>query len=267
MLELTGFLGLTRIPLGFWAHTDLTDSTVLLCGWEISQMILRVGCAHADSAWFLGSHGSHRSHGVALWVGNLTDGSACGLARADSTLLLGSHGSHRSHGIALWVGNLTDGSACGLARTDSTLLLGSHGSHRSHSIAVWVGNLTDASVGGWLVRIPLCFWAHTDLTDPTVSLCGWEISQMILRVWTCVGSWGLHGARSHGLIFWTLRTNQTYRTNRTDWTFLKIIREICGICVRPRWTPCGRVTKLQKIVLFGGRFERFEKKVWKKLLH
>ena len=34
------------------------------------------------------------------------------------------------------------------------------------------------------------FWAHTDLTDPTVSLCGWEISQMILRVWTCVGSDG-----------------------------------------------------------------------------
>ena len=85
MLELTGFLGLTRIPLGFWAHTDLTDSTVLLCGWEISQMILRVGCAHADSALLLGSHGSH---------------------------FLGSHGSHRSHSIALWVGNLTDDSAC-----------------------------------------------------------------------------------------------------------------------------------------------------------
>ena len=92
-----------------------------------------------------------------------------------------------------------------VARADSTLLLGSHGSHflgshgshRSHSIALWVGNLTDGSVG--------------------------------------VGSWGLHGARSHGLIFWTLRTNQTYRTNRTDWTFLKIIREICGICVRPPW--------------------------------
>ena len=116
-----------------------------------------------------------------------------------------------------------------VARADSTLLLGSHGSHRSHGVALWVGNLTDGSVG--------------------------------------VGSWGLHGARSHGLIFWTLRTNQTYRTNRTDWTFLKIIREICGICVRPRWTPWGRVTKLQKIVLFGGRFERFEKKVWKKLLH
>ena len=138
MLGLTGFLWLTRIPLCFWAHTDLTDPTVLLCGWEISQMLLCVG---------------------------------------------------------------------------------------------------------WLARIPLCFWAHTDLTfwahtdltDPTVSLCGWEISQMILRVWTCVGSWGLHGARSHGLIFWTLRTNQTYRTNRTDWTFLKIIREICGICVRPPW--------------------------------
>ena len=90
--------------------------------------------------------------------------------------------------------------------------------------------------------------------------------------WFCVcglvwAPMGAHCSRSHGLIFWTLRTNQTYRTNRTDWTFLKIIREICGICVRPRWTPCGRVTKLQKIVLFGGRFERFEKKVWKKLLH
>ena len=92
-----------------------------------------------------------------------------------------------------------------------------------------------------LTRIPLGFWAHTDLTDPTVLLCGWEISQMLLWVGNLtdgsvgVGFWGLHGARSHGLIFWTLRTNQTYRTNRTDWTFLKIIREICGICVRPPW--------------------------------
>ena len=85
---------------------------------------------------------------------------------------------------------------------------------------------------GWLARIPLCFWAHTDLTDPTVLLCGWEISQMALWVWAPMGA---HCSRSHGLIFWTLRTNQTYRTNRTDWTFLKIIREICGICVRPPW--------------------------------
>ena len=37
---------------------------------------------------------------------------ACGLARADSALLLGSYRSHRSHSIALWVGNLTDASAC-----------------------------------------------------------------------------------------------------------------------------------------------------------
>ena len=51
-------------------------------------------------------------------------------------------------------------------------------------------------------------------------------------VWAPMGA---HCSRSHGLIFWTLRTNQTYRTNRTDWTFLKIIREICGICVRPPW--------------------------------
>lgn len=43
MLGFTGFLGLTRISLCFWAHTDLTDPTVLLCGWEISQMLLRVG--------------------------------------------------------------------------------------------------------------------------------------------------------------------------------------------------------------------------------
>ena len=41
-------------------------------------------------------------------------------------------------------------------------------------------------------------------------------------VWAPMGA---HCSRSHGLIFWTLRTNQTYRTNRTDWTFLKIIRE------------------------------------------
>ena len=60
--------------------------------------------------------------------------------------------------------------------------MGSHRSHRSHGIALWVGNLTDASVRGWLARIPLGFWAHTDLTDPTVLLCGWEISQMLLRV-------------------------------------------------------------------------------------
>ena len=76
---------------------------------------------------------------------------------------------------------------------------------------------------GWLARIPLCFWAHTDLTDPTVLLCGWEISQIGSvggLVWA--GSVGLHGARSHGFIFRTLRTLQTYRTNqtyRTDWTF------------------------------------------------
>ena len=58
--------------------------------------------------------------------------------------------------------------------------------------------------------------------------------------WFCVcglvwAPMGAHCSRSHGLIFRTLRTNQTYRTNRTDWTFLKIIREICGICVRPPW--------------------------------
>ena len=228
----------------------------------------------------MGSHGSHRSHDFLLWVGNLTDGSVRGLAHTDSTLLLGSHGFHRSHGIALWVGNLTDASVRGLARTDSALLLGSHRSHRSHSIALWVGNLTLRV--GWLARIPLCFWAHTDLTDPTVLLCGWEISlcawagshgfrfafgltqisqiplfcgwEISLSVRGLVWTVGLHGARSHGFIFQTLRTNQTYRTYRTNWTFLKIIREICGICVRPRRDKCEAGDKITKNCVISGVF-------------
>ena len=189
MLELTGFLGLTRISF------FLLPQIPLYC--------FVGGKSHRCFCVWAGSRGFHFAFGLTrisqipryCFVGGKSHRCFCAwVARADSTLLLGSHRSHRSHSIALWVGNLTDGSACGLARADSTLLLGSHGSHRSHSIALWVGNLTDGSVG--------------------------------------VGSWGLHGARSHGLIFWTLRTNQTYRT---DWTFLKIIREICGICVRPPW--------------------------------
>ena len=82
MLGLTGFLGLTRISF-FFAHTD---PTLLLCGWEISQIGSVRGLARADSTLLLGSHGSH---------------------------FLGSHGSHRSHSIALWVGNLTDASMGG----------------------------------------------------------------------------------------------------------------------------------------------------------
>ena len=108
MLGLTGFFGLTRIPLCFWAHTDLTDPTVLLCRWEISQIGSVYGLARTDSAWFLGSHGSHRSHGIVCGWEISQIGSVRGLAHTDPTLLLGSHGSHRSHGIALWVGNLTD---------------------------------------------------------------------------------------------------------------------------------------------------------------
>ena len=133
-----------------------------------------------------------------------------------------SHGSHRSHGIALWVGNLTDASVCGLARADSTLLLGSHGSHRSHGVALWVGNLTDASVRGWLTRIPLGFWAHTDLTDPTVLLCGWEISQMLL----CV-SW----LTRIPLGFWT-------HTDLTDPTVLLCGWEISQMALWV-WAPGG----------------------------
>ncbi len=53
MLWLTGFLGLTRISF-FFAHTDLTDPTVLLCGWEISQMVLCVWtCVGSDGGTLL----------------------------------------------------------------------------------------------------------------------------------------------------------------------------------------------------------------------
>ena len=107
----------------------------------------------------------------------------------------------------------------GLTRISLTVFFVGGKSHRR--FCVWVV----------LTRIPL-LWAHTDLTDPTVLLCGWEISQMALWVWAPMGA---HCSRSHGFIFRTLRTNQTYRTYRTNWTFLKIIREICGICVRPPW--------------------------------
>ena len=139
MLELTGFLGLTRIS--FFLLTRISQIPQYCC---VGGKSHRCFCA---------------------WV-----------ARADSTLLLGSHGSHRSHSIAVWVGNLTDGSACGLARADSAWFLGSHGSHRSHSIALWVGNLTDASVGGkshrWLCGCGLLGAARgslsrTYLLDPS----------------------------------------------------------------------------------------------------
>ena len=191
MLGLTGFLGLTRISFfcshrfhrfhycfvggkshrwfcvwagshGFHFAFGLTQISQIprycFVGGK-SQMVLRVGWLARIPLCFW-AHGSHRSHGIALWVGNLTDGSACGLARADSALFLGSHGSHRSHSIALWVGNLTDASVRGLARADSTLLLGSHGSHRSHGVALWVGNLTDASA-----CVDLCGlrWGHIAL--------------------------------------------------------------------------------------------------------
>ena len=47
MLGLTGFFGLTRIPLCFWAHTDLTDPTVFFVG----------GKSHRCFCVWAGSHG------------------------------------------------------------------------------------------------------------------------------------------------------------------------------------------------------------------
>ena len=84
-----------------------------------------------------------------------------------------------------------------------------------------------------LTRIPLGFWAHTDLTDPTVSLCGWEISQMILRVWTCVGSDG-------GTLLSLSRTYLLDPSDKSDLSDksdgLDIFKNNpSGICVRPPW--------------------------------
>ena len=161
-----------------WAHTDLTDPTVSLCGWEISQMLLRVGWLARIPLCF--------------WTHtDLTDASACGLARADSTLLLGSHRSHRSHGIL-----------CGWKISQMVLCVGgSRGFHFAFGLTQISQIPRYCFVGGKSHR---CF-----------CVCG--------LVWAPMGA---HCSRSHGFIFRTLRTNRT---------FLKIIREICGICVRPPW--------------------------------
>ena len=59
--DLTGFLCGWEIlwmlsdPLLPWAHTDHTDLIGFLCGWEISRMLYGLW-------FFVGSHGSHRSH-------------------------------------------------------------------------------------------------------------------------------------------------------------------------------------------------------------
>ena len=89
MLELTGFLGLTRISFFLLPQIPRYcfvggKSHRCFCAWV----------ARADSTLLLGSHGSH---------------------------FLGSHGSHRSHSIAVWVGNLTDASV-GVGSDGGTLL-------------------------------------------------------------------------------------------------------------------------------------------------
>ena len=42
-------------PMIPWVHTDRTDLTGFLCGWEISRMLYGLW-------FFVDSHGSHRSH-------------------------------------------------------------------------------------------------------------------------------------------------------------------------------------------------------------
>ena len=110
MLELTGFLGLTRIS--FFLLTRIS---------QIPRYCFVGGKSHRCFCVWAGSRGFRFAFGLTRisqipqyrFVGGKSHRCFCAwVARADSTLLLGSHGSHRSHSIALWVGNLTDDSAC-----------------------------------------------------------------------------------------------------------------------------------------------------------
>ena len=109
MLELTGFLGLTRIS--FFLLT------------QIPQIPLYCFVGGKSHRWFCvwaGSHGFHFAFGLTqipqiplyCFVGGKSHRCFCVWAGSHGSHFLGSHGSHRSHSIALWVGNLTDDSAC-----------------------------------------------------------------------------------------------------------------------------------------------------------
>ena len=164
MLELTGFLGLTRIS--FFLLTQIPQIP-LYC--------------------FVGGK-SHRC--FCVWAGSRGFHFAFGLTRISQIPQYCCVGGKSHRWFCVWAG--------------------SHGFHFAFG----------------LTRIPqipqYCFVGGK--SHRWFCVCG--------LVWAPMGA---HCSRSYGLIFWTLRTNQTYRTNRTDWTFLKIIREICGICVRPPW--------------------------------
>ena len=106
MLELTGFLGLTRIS--FFLLT------------QIPKYCFVCGKSHRWLCVWAGSHGFHFAFGLTrisqiplyCFVGGKSHRCFCVWAGSHGSHFLGSHGSHRSHSIALWVGNLTDDSAC-----------------------------------------------------------------------------------------------------------------------------------------------------------
>ena len=106
MLELTGFLGLTRI------------SFFLLP--QIPRYCFVGGKSHRCFCVWAGSRGFHFAFGLTrisqiplyCFVGGKSHRCFCVWAGSHGSHFLGSHGSHRSHSIALWVGNLTDDSAC-----------------------------------------------------------------------------------------------------------------------------------------------------------
>ena len=84
MLELTGFLGLTRIS--FFGLTQIPQIPLYCFVGGKSHRCFCAWVARADSTLLLGSH---RSHSIALCVGNLTDDSACGLCSRGFRLVFG----------------------------------------------------------------------------------------------------------------------------------------------------------------------------------
>ena len=100
---------------------------------------------------------------------------------------------------------------------------------------------------------------------PRCCFVGGKSHRLALWVGLCgLLPWGCLGLALTDLFFGPFRPFRPIGQIGRIGHFKKIIREICGICVRAPWEwGRGRVTKLQKIVLFEGCFKNFEKKCGK----
>ncbi len=163
MLELTGFLGLTRISF-FFAHTDPTDPTLLLCGWEISQMLLCVG----GSCEFHFAFGLTRISQIPL--------SLCGWEISQMLLCVS------------WLTRIPLG--FGLTRISQIPQYRFVGGKSHRWFCVWAGSHGFRLVFGLtrISQIPqYCFVGGKSHR----CFYGWEISQMALWVWAPGGCTGL----------------------------------------------------------------------------